>query len=152
VLGGAFLYASGGHRNLDYEFRPEFLNQNYQFSLNGPTGLPQTYFLVSGRRYVFNDYYTGIRRFDPLDTTNISNPFLYLTQPNGDGKTVSLAYSREWSGLGKITNRSLPGFEISYQILLNEIDASKLDDAFTFRLNPDGRRRRRPARWCTVWM
>lgn len=140
VLAGTFLYSDGGERNLTYKFRPEFLNQNYQVSINGPTGLPQTFFLVSGRRYVFNDYFYGERRYNPLDTTGLYDPFIYLTQPNGDGKVVALAYTREWSGLGKVTNRSLPGIEISYQILFNVIDASKLDDAFTFRLNPDGKK------------
>ncbi len=141
ALAGSFLYSSGGQRNLDYEFRPEFINQNYQLSVNGPTGLPQTFFLVSGRRNVFNDYFLGERRFNPLDTTGLYDPFIYFTQPNGDGKVVALAYTREWSGLAKITNKSLEGIEISYQILFNAIKASKLDDAFTFRLNPDGKKK-----------
>jgi outer membrane receptor protein involved in Fe transport len=143
VFAGSFLYSSGGFRNLNYTFRPEFINQNYQFSLSGPSGLPKTSFLVNARRSVFNDYYLGERRFNPLDTTGISNPILWLTQPTGDGKIVALSYAREWSGLAKITNQSLPGAEISYQALVNVIDASKLDDAFTFRLNPDGKKKQK---------
>jgi len=143
ALSGAFLYSSDGERKLTYKFRPEFLNQNFQLSVSGPTGLPQTYFLASGRRYVFNDYFLGERRFNPLDTSNQSNPFLYLTQPNGDGKVVALAYNREWSGLAKITNRSLPAIEIGYQALFNIIDASGMGDAFTFRLNPDGKKKQK---------
>lgn len=141
ALAGSFLYSSGGQRNLTYEFRPEFVNQNYQLSLSGPTGLPKTFFLASGRRYVFNDYYLGERRFNPLDTAGLnSNPNGWLENPNGNGEVVALAYTREWSGLGKITNRSLSNIEISYQALFNVVSGSRLGDAFDFRYNPDGKK------------
>jgi len=142
ALAGSFVYSSGGQRNLDYKFRPEFLNQNYQLSISGPTGFPQTYFLASGRRYVFSDYFIGQRLYNPLDTAGLLNdPFRWIiTNPNGDRKAVALAYTREWSGLAKITNRSLPGIEISYSALVNFIEASKIDDAFDFRFNPDGKK------------
>jgi outer membrane receptor protein involved in Fe transport len=143
VFTGTFLYKSGGLRNLDYKFRPEFLNQNYQLGLSGPLGIPNTSFIASGRRYVFNDYYLGERRFNPLDTAGISDAYQWLTNPNGDGKIVALAWSREWSGLAKITNKSINGLELSYQALVNVIDASSIDDAFTFRLNPDGKKQQR---------
>jgi len=143
ALSGSFLYGSGGPRNLSYQFRPNLLNQSYQLSISGPTGLPRTYFLFNGRRNVYNDYYLGERRFNPLDTNGLSSPLQWLSRPNGDGKIVALAYSREWSGLFKITNRSLPQIEISYQALGNIIDASSIDDAFTFRFNPDGKKTQR---------
>src|SRR5260221_8439480 len=85
----------------------------------------------------------GERRYNPLDTNGISDPHQYITHPNGDGKTVALAYSGEWSGLAKITNRSLPDIEISYQVLANVIDGSKIDDAFAYRLDPDGRKKQK---------
>jgi len=143
ALSGGFFYASGGQRNLNYQFRPELLNQNYQLSVNGPIGIPQTYFLFSGRRSVFNDYYVGERRYNPFDTNGISNHVKYILQPNGDRKAVAMAYSHEWSGLTKITNRSIPEIEISYQALFNVIDGSKIDDAFTYRFNPDGKKTQR---------
>src|SRR5713101_2205401 len=105
VLAGSFVYPGGGPRNLNYQFRPGFANQNYQLSISGPTGFSKTFFLVSARRYVFDDYYLGERRFNPFDTTGISNPVQWITHPNGSGKIVALAYSRDWSGLAKITNR-----------------------------------------------
>jgi outer membrane receptor protein involved in Fe transport len=140
ALAGGFLYTDTRAQNLDYRFEPELLNHNYQLSVSGPVGLPQTYFLLSGRRYLFNDYYYGVRRYNPTDTNGISNPIRWILQPNGNGDVVALAFSREWSGLGKITNRSIPGIELSYSFLFNTIDASKLDDAFTYRLNPDGKK------------
>jgi outer membrane receptor protein involved in Fe transport len=143
VFTGSFLYPSGGARNLAYKFRPEFLNQNYQLSLSGPTGIPQTYFLVNGQRSIFNDYFLGERRFNPLDTNGFSNPILWLSQPNGNKKVVALAYSHEWSALAKITNRTIPEIEISYQALLNVINGSSIDDAFAYRFNPDGKKKQR---------
>jgi outer membrane receptor protein involved in Fe transport len=142
AFGGSFLYPSGGYRDLDYKFRPEFIYQNYQLTLSGPTGLPQTTFLLSGRRYIFDDYYLGVRRYNPVDTAGYaSDPFSWLvTNPNGDQKIVALSYSHEWSGLAKITNHSLAGVELSYQALFNQIDGSKIDDAFSYRLNPDGKK------------
>ncbi|MER3524878.1 MAG: hypothetical protein C4326_12715 [Ignavibacteria bacterium] len=138
VLSGDFLYSNGGDRNLRYKARPASL-QNYQFSLSGPTGLPQTYFLFNGRRYVFGDYFDGERRFNPLDTNGLANPAIWLGSPNGDRGEVAMSYTREWSGLAKLTNRSLAGVEISYQALFNFIEGRNLGNAFAFRFNPDGK-------------
>lgn len=138
VLSGDFLYSSGGDRNLRYKARPASL-QNYQFSLSGPTGVPQTYFLFNGRRYVFDDYFYGERRFNPLDTNGLANPAIWLGSPNGDRSEVAMSYTREWSGLAKLTNRSLAGVEISYQALFNFIEGRTMSSAFAFRFNPDGK-------------
>ena len=135
VLGGSFLYASGGERGLDYKFRPA-TTQNYQVSISGPTGLPETFFLMNGHRYVFDNYLYGTRTFVPTDWRSILSQNPHGT---GDGKEGPLAYNREWSGLLKVTNRSIPAVEISYQAILNLIEARKIDGAFAWRLNPDGR-------------
>jgi outer membrane receptor protein involved in Fe transport len=138
VLSGDFLYASGGVRGLSYKAHPASV-QNYQLSLSGPTGLPQTYFLVNARRYVFDDYLYGERRFNPLDTNGLANPSQWLGSPNGDRKSVAMSYTREWSGLAKITNRSLSGIEISYHALFNLLDGRNMNNAFTYRYNPDAK-------------
>ncbi|MEW6509809.1 MAG: TonB-dependent receptor [Bacteroidota bacterium] len=135
VLSGGFLYPNGGKRGLDFELRPSS-TQNYQASISGPTGLPETFFLLNARRYVFDDYLVGARRFRPTDTSNFESQ---TPRPTGDGSEVPLAYSREWSGLAKITNRSIPAVEISYQALFNVIEGRRLGGAFSWRLNPDGR-------------
>jgi len=135
VLGGSFAYARGGNRGLDYKFRPA-TTQNYQLSLSGPTGLPRTFFLITAHRYVFDDYLYGQRLFVPTDVSDFEHVIPHGT---GDGKEVALAYTREWSGLGKITSRSIPAVEISYQALFNFVEGKKLDGAFQWRLNPDGR-------------
>ena len=135
VLGGSFLYSSGGQRGLDYTFRPA-TTQNYQLSISGPTGLPETYFLFNAQRYVFNDYIYGTRIFVPTDRSNFE---LNITQPTGDGASAPLSYSKQWSGLAKITNRSISAVEVSYQAIFNVIEGRKLDGAFAWRMNPDGR-------------
>ena len=135
ILGGSFVYASGGIRGLDYTFRPA-TTQNYQLSISGPTGLPETYFLFSGHRYTFDDYLYGTRTFVPTDRSNLETN---VPNPTGDGASVPMSYSKEWSGLAKITNRSIPGVELSYQAIFNFIQGQKLDGAFAWRMNPDGR-------------
>ncbi|HUI11711.1 MAG TPA: TonB-dependent receptor, partial [Bacteroidota bacterium] len=141
ALGGSFAYASGGDRGLTYKFRPA-TTQNYQLNASGPTGLPQTYFILSGQRYDYDDYLYGTRTFVPTDRSDLE---YIVPHPTGDGQDVPLGSERQWSGLAKITNRSLPGIEISYQATFNIIDGrlinngSTLDPFFQWRLNPDGR-------------
>lgn len=132
AFAGDFVYESGGKRGLTYKAHPGS-RQNYQLSINGPTGIPQTYFLINARRYSFDDYLYGERRFVPTDTANFEQRKVY---PTGDGKQVALGYSREWSGLARLTNRSIGGVEISYQGLFNIIEGRRQE--FAWRLNPDG--------------
>ncbi len=132
VYDGDFLYGSGGKRGLTYNSHP-LSTQSFQANISGPTGIPQTYFLASGRRYLFNDYLYGTRKYVPTDTS--------ITSPTGDGKDVPLSYSYEWSGLAKITNKSLPGVEISYQLLFNYADAR--NGTWQWRFEPDGMRKQK---------
>lgn len=140
VIGGDFLYASGGKRGLSYEARPASM-QNYQLSISGPTGLPQTFFLVNARRHYFDDYLYGQRKFLPTDIDSAVQQRVVF--PTGDGKEVPMAYKREWSGLAKITNKSLSGIEISYQGLFNIIEERNIGGAFQWVFNPDGRKTQR---------
>ncbi len=131
VFGGDFLY-DGGRRGTVYKTRPGSI-RNYQLSLSGPTGLPETNFIVSGRRYEIDDYLYGERRFVPTDTSDFTNRIFY---PTGDGKEVAIGYSREWSGLARITNRFLRSIEIGYQAIVNLTNSRGTN--FAYRLNPDG--------------
>lgn len=128
VYGGDFLYGSGGKRGLTYKAHP-FSTQSFQATVSGPTGLPDTYFLFNGRRYVFDDYLYGTRTYLPTDT---------LGKPTGNGEEVAIGYTRDWSGLAKITNRSIGGVELSYQALFNVTERTGND--YSWRLNPDGRK------------
>jgi outer membrane receptor protein involved in Fe transport len=158
VQAGGFVYSGGGRRRTDYSLESplgevvanDFSSQdplgvqNYQASLSGPLGLPKTYFLVNGRRYVFNDYLEAERRFTP-DIGNVPDslsefgipPAVYkVVFPDGDGGREPLGYTREWSGVAKLTNRSIPNTELNYQAVVNDID--RRDTNWLFRLNPDG--------------
>lgn len=143
VYGGDFLFGNNDKRGLPYKAHP-FSTQSFQATISGPTGIPQTYFLLNGRRYVFDDYLYGTRVFKPIWTPmkdSVGNIVGY--DGLGDGKELPLGYRREWSGLGKITNKSIEGIDISYQVLFNFTEESKTDKDYTFRwfLNPDGRKK-----------
>jgi outer membrane receptor protein involved in Fe transport len=147
VLMGGFLYGPHYGRRVTPELERFFSlptgerfqptgTQNYQVTVSGPTGLPKTVFLLSGRQYSFDDYPLAERRFFPTDTSNFQTKVFH---PTGDGHREPLGYSREWLGVGKLSNRAIPGVEVTYQAILNRIHGRHSDQAaWAFRLNPDG--------------
>lgn len=132
LLGGSFLF-DGGPRNVDDTFRAA-QNQSYQLSVSGPAPLPRTFFLVNARRGIFQDYVYGTRRFVPTDNSDRGDN---VFRPTGDGEKVPLGFSREWSGVVKLTNRSIPSVEVNYQAILNKSESRPL--GWAFRVLPDGR-------------
>jgi hypothetical protein len=68
---------------------------SYQLSLNGPTGLDKTTFLVGVRRYGNEGYLYGRRVFQPGDSADFQN---FLLKGTGDGALVPMASTDEWSG------------------------------------------------------
>ncbi|HYM80390.1 MAG TPA: TonB-dependent receptor, partial [Candidatus Limnocylindria bacterium] len=145
VFAGGFLYPSSNRTVndpaanftvIESAFRPAGI-QNYQLSVSGPTRLPNTTFLANARRYVFDDWVTGERRFRPTDIPD-TNLVVHAT---GDGERVPLAFTREWSGLAKITNRSITNIEFNYQAIVNHLEGRRAD--YRFRLNPDGLKKQR---------
>jgi outer membrane receptor protein involved in Fe transport len=140
VFTSDYVFSGGDRRRVSDKFRP-FSRQNYQLSISGPTILPNTFFVASARRFIDNGYIDAIRRFAPTDTFDFQNNVPDPT-PAGDGEEVPLGYTHEWSGLVKITNRSLPGMELAYQAIFNDVEAitnSSGRSMFQFRLNPEGR-------------
>ncbi len=127
-----FVFSSSDRRGVDDKFRP-FSLQNYQFSLSGPTFLPQTFFILSSRRAIDNGYIYGERRFNIIDRADFEKK---IFTPTGDEKEIPLEYSDDFSGLVKLTNQSLKNFQIEYQAIYNAIDAKRYN--YNFRLNPDG--------------
>jgi outer membrane receptor protein involved in Fe transport len=130
LLGGGFLF-EGERRRWDSEFRPTGI-QSYQLNVSGPV-TANTVFLLGGRRAAFDDYLYGERRFLPTDTSNVDENRYY---PTGDNERVPLGFSRDWSGLFKITNTSLPETRLSYQMLFNESEGRRAN--FGYRFNPEG--------------
>ncbi|TFG85751.1 MAG: TonB-dependent receptor, partial [Gemmatimonadales bacterium] len=134
VLTGGYVY-SAERRSVAPEFResrPAGI-QNYQASRSGPAGPPKTYFLLSGRRYLSDDYLSAKRFFRPTDRSDLAN---VIFRPTGDREKVPLGYSREWSGVAKLTNRSFKSIELNYQGIFNLVNAQRAN--YLFRIVPDG--------------
>jgi outer membrane receptor protein involved in Fe transport len=127
---GGYLY-SGDARIQTFDAHPAAL-QNYQLNLSGPFIAPKTLYLVSARRFTSEDWIQAARIFNPSDRRDTLGGY----HPSGDGKFMPLGFNREWSGLGKISTRLLPGVELTYQAIVNLIDGRRGD--FAFRFNPDG--------------
>ena len=111
---------------------------NYQLSLNGPTGLDRTTFLVGIRRYGNEGYLYGKRLFHPGDSADFQN---FVLNGTGDGALVPMASTDEWSGQIKIANRSMENIQLSYQALGSIVNAQRYQNAFI--LLPDGQKKQK---------
>ncbi len=131
-LGGWLFPGRAEDRLTDDTFHPTAI-QSYQLSLSGPIPLGKTTYLLSGRRYLFDDYVIGQRVFLPTDRADFENQ---IYTPTGDGEKVALGYTKEWSGLVKLTNTSLANSIFNYQAIFNQGESRRTN--FAFRLNPDG--------------
>ncbi|HEX7070625.1 MAG TPA: carboxypeptidase-like regulatory domain-containing protein, partial [Rhodothermales bacterium] len=108
--------------------------QNYQFSLSGPVPLaPSTTFLVNGQRFVDMGHLMGERLFLPTDSADFENR---VFTPSGDQAVVPLNFTKQWSWLAKVTNRSIRNVQLGYQVITNVIDRQGYNHGFRF--NPEG--------------
>ncbi len=111
--------------------------QNYQASLSGPVPLlKKTTFLVNGQRFVNMGYLSGERRYEPTDSSYRTPGGALVLNGTGNGDVVPMRWQKKWSFLGKLSNKSIGGLNLSYQAIGNFID--RKDYAHTFRFNPDG--------------
>jgi outer membrane receptor protein involved in Fe transport len=131
VFFGDFAFSSGS-RLIENGFHPAAI-RSFQGTISGPLGLPQTVFLLSGRRNVSEGYVEATRLFQPSDSSDFENKIFY---PTGDGESVPLATNAAWSGAFKITNTSFSNIKLGYQAIWNDIEAQRED--YLYRLNPDG--------------
>jgi outer membrane receptor protein involved in Fe transport len=107
--------------------------QNYQLSISGPAGLPQTTFFLSGRKFLNKGWLFGTRRFTPFDRNDFET--MNFT-PTGDNKLVPMNTTDEYNGQFKLTNQSLDNLQFNYQASFNYSDRNYYNHGF--RLNPDG--------------
>ncbi len=103
--------------------------QNYQLSLSGPTGLPQTTFFVNGRKYLNDGYMFGTRTFTPFDENDFQNQ---IYNPTGDGELVSMGTSDEWNGQFKITNQTIKDLQFNYQLTYNYAERTGYNHCISF--------------------
>lgn len=140
IYRGGFLYQRSKRDwkydffKLDSKFDPGDI-QSYQFSLSGPTRLPATTFLANVRRSLNFDYLRSDRVFNITDRADFQTHSFW---PTGDRKRAPMAYSREWSGVAKLDNRSLKNINVSYQALVNLIEGLRADRSiWNYRYLPD---------------
>src|SRR5207249_4425791 len=103
VFSGGFAFSKTDGREVSPQIDPARV-RNYQVGVSGPTGLPHTTFLVNARHYDFNDFVEADRRYRPWQA---SDPLTKALRPDGDFQELPLGYNREWSGVMKLTNRSI---------------------------------------------
>jgi len=149
VYSGGPVYGAGSNRVVDSPNQAftqtngsvALDQQNYQLSLDGPTHVAGTTFLVSAQRLIDENWVRGTRLYLPSDTsatiqTTTGPQKTNYSIPTGDGQDVLLGYSHEYSGVLKLTNRSLNNFEFSYQALVDIVQARAVD--WSYRFDPDG--------------
>lgn len=130
--GGFAFSRNAAARGTPYNFHPAGV-QNYQLSLSGPTLFPKTTYLLNGRVYSFDDYVDVWRSFTPWQA---QNPFQKTLTADPYPENLPLGYTREWSGVFKLTNRSIPHVELNYQAIEDVVVGRKT--TYLYRLNPDG--------------
>jgi len=88
-------------------------------TVSGPLPVRDTTFLVNARRYQWDDYITATRIFNPTDELAVdpADTTRLILGATGDGEEMPLGWTNEWSGLFKVTNRSLTNTKVGYQAL-----------------------------------
>ena len=137
VFSGGYVFP-GADRIVSDKIHPWAL-QNFQVNVSGPAPVAKTFYLLSARRSVSDDYLRATQRFNPDSQQTTQNVASANIKPTGDLKEMPLGYSHEWSGIAKLTNRSLKNVELSYQMLLNVTDARAAN--WAYRFEPDGQRK-----------
>ncbi len=132
VYGGDYIpFDKSRYPNND-DLKPQTI-QNYQLTLSGPTPIPKTTFLLSGRRFVNDGYLFGENRFVPTDSNDFQTPEFF---PTGNGELIAMKTNETWSGQAKLTTKAFQNFQISYQAIVNDVKGSSYNNAY--RLNPTG--------------
>ncbi len=130
--GGYYFPGAEDRRPTNNDFRPAAV-QNYAATITGPTRIPKTYFLLNVRHYEFDNHVSAHRIFNPTDEHDLE---IKIFNPTGDGGRVPLGYTREWSGAAKITNKSIRGVQLNYQVIANHVEGQR--NTWAYRYNPDG--------------
>ncbi|MCB9248882.1 MAG: TonB-dependent receptor [Ignavibacteriales bacterium] len=114
--------------------------RNFEGSLSGPVINDQIY-LFTNFRYLYNDgYIYGRRTYLPTDISfelqDTGGNEYFITQ-NGDGKYVSMNWSKNYFGQGKLTYVAFPGLKLSYNFLYDKRDYQEYDHDSYNLLTPD---------------
>lgn len=142
---GGPLYSPRAGRIIDAKARP-FSQMNFQASMHGPTVLPRTTYLVSARHYLSDDWIRGEDVFRPGDKPDTIRSVsgadsILMLSPSGTFDSEALGYTHEWSGVVKLSNRSIPNVSLDWQGILNVTDARQ--STWAYRLMPGGLKKQR---------
>jgi hypothetical protein len=138
VYTGGPVYGANAGRIVDSKIRPNS-QVNFQASLSGPTTLPKTSFLVSLRHSLSDDWIRGVEYFNPGDTlqaVRVSGVTYHIPHPTGSGKSVALGFTNDWSGILKLSNRSIKNVALDWQVITNLTEGRKA--TWAYRLVPGG--------------
>ncbi|MCX6151532.1 MAG: TonB-dependent receptor [Ignavibacteriales bacterium] len=125
---GSFSFYTGDylstHKNIFYNIDAIDPINNYvaEFTLGGPIPLLENYvtFFFSGRLNNDKGYLYGIRQHEPSDYIQYLSSDSISILATGDGKTVSMNPSKDWSGNGKITFKPISTIKINYDFLISD--------------------------------
>ncbi len=136
IYDGGFFFPGRAKKRLTDDTPHLTGTQSYQMTLSGPLPLARTTFLISGRRYLFQDYIYAERRFNPTD--NVEDPTVQGSPfvATGDGKRMPLSYNNEWSGVCKVASNALTNTKLSYQAVVSARKGRPQN--YQFRYMPDG--------------
>jgi hypothetical protein len=68
----------------------------------------------------------------PTDLANADSVF----RATGDRDDIPIGWSREWSGITKLSTTAIPGLKVSYQAIVNRIKERRVK--WAYRINPEG--------------
>jgi outer membrane receptor protein involved in Fe transport len=132
IVGGGYAFPGNDGRIVEDRVQPGRV-QSYQMNISGPLPISKTTYLLSGQRRVRDDYVIATREYMPTDTSDFEHGIHY---PTGDGASSPLGRDRQWSGVAKITNRSIANVSLSYQAIVNDVEGRR--STYAFHENPDG--------------
>lgn len=147
------------HSNVFYGLKAKDVTRNsdYKIQLEGPILKDDITFFTNFRYQDDKGYLNGIRRFNVNDFTDFTHPNInngtstpwdatlngntYYSEHSGDESYVPMAWSKEYSFLGKLTFKLISDlkFSVMYSKNYNERQSFGGGD-YSYKYKPDGRR------------
>lgn len=144
---GGPIYGADAGRLIDDTYVRMLSQTSLQASVSGPIFLPSTRGLLSIRHALSDDWIRGEERFSPADrpdtvkSTVTGQDSLVRLDPTGSGEPIALGYTNEWSGVLKLSNRSLRNISLDWQGIVNVTESRR--STWSYRLVPEGLKKQR---------
>ena len=144
---GGPIYGADAGRLIDDTSIRMLSQTSLQASVSGPIFLPSTRGLLSFRHALNDDWIRGELRFSPADRPDTVKSYvtgrdsLVRLDPTGTGDQVALGYTNEWSGVLKLSNRSISNVSLDWQAILNVTESRR--STWAYHLVPEGLKKQR---------